>query len=61
MSRGGLLILCRREISYLSLDLLDLLKEKTRDSLKGGASQVPIVVAGMTAYAVLVLAIVKLF
>ena len=48
-------------VSFTWPDLLDLLKEKTRDSLKGGASQVPIVVAGMTAYAVLVLAIVKLF
>ena len=28
---------------------------------KGGASQMPILIAGMTAYAVLVLAIVKLF
>ena len=48
-------------VSFTWPDLLDLLKEKTRDSLKGGASQMPILIAGMTVYAVLVLAIVKLF
>lgn len=48
-------------VSFTWPDLLDLLKEKTRNSLKGGASQMPILVAGMTVYAVLVLAIVKLF
>ena len=48
-------------VSFTWPDLLDLIKEKTRDSLKGGASQMPILVAGMTVYAVLVLAIVKLF
>lgn len=48
-------------VSFTWPDLLDLLKEKTRDSLKGGASQMPILIAGVTVYAVLVLAIVKLF
>ena len=48
-------------VSFTWPDLLDLLKEKTRDSLKGGASQMPILIAGMTVYAVLVLAIFKLF
>jgi len=48
-------------VSFTWPDLLDLLKEKTRDSLKGGASQMPILIAGMAVYAVLVLAIVKLF
>ena len=48
-------------VSFTWPDLLDLLKEKTRNSLKGGASQMPILIAGMMVYAVLVLAIVKLF
>ena len=46
-------------VSFTWPELLDLLKDKTRNSLKGGGSQMPILVAGMTAYAVLVLAIVK--
>ncbi len=46
-------------VSFTWPDLLGLLKEKTRDSLKGGASQLPLLVAGMTVYAVLVLLIVK--
>jgi CBS domain-containing protein len=48
-------------VSFTWPDLLGLLKEKTRDTLKGSASQVPILVISMMAYAVLVLAIVKLF
>ena len=47
-------------VSFTWPDLLGLLKEKTRDSLKEGKSQVPLLVAGMMAYAVLVLVIVKL-
>ena len=47
-------------VSFTWPDLLGLLKEKTRESLKEGASQLPLLVAGMTAYAVLVLVIVKL-
>ena len=47
-------------VSFTWPDLLDLLKEKTRESLKGGGSQLPLLVAGMMAYAVLVLLIVKL-
>jgi CBS domain-containing protein len=46
-------------VSFTWPDLLDLLKEKTRESLKGGASQLPLLVAGMMAYAVLVLLVVK--
>ena len=46
-------------VSFTWPDLLGLLKEKTRDSLKGGASQLPLLVAGMIVYAVLVLLIVK--
>lgn len=46
-------------VSFTWPDLLGLLKEKTRDSLKGGASQLPLLVAGMILYAVLVLLIVK--
>ena len=46
-------------VSFTWPDLLSLLKEKTRDSLKGGASQVPILVIGMLTYAVLVAAIFK--
>ena len=46
-------------VSFTWPDLLALLKEKTRDTLKGGASQMPVLVAGMFAYAVLVLALVK--
>jgi CBS domain-containing protein len=46
-------------VSFTWPDLLGLLKEKTRDSLKGGASQLPLLVAGMIIYAVLVLLIVK--
>lgn len=48
-------------VSFTWPDLLSLLKEKTRDTLKGGASQMPILITGMLAYAVLVLAIVKWF
>ena len=48
-------------VSFTWPDLLGLLKEKTRDTLKGSASQMPILVTGMLAYAVLVLAIVKWF
>jgi len=48
-------------VSFTWPDMLSLLKEKTRDTLKGSASQVPILVTGMLAYAVLVLAIVKWF
>ena len=48
-------------VSFTWPDLLGLLKEKTRDTLKGSASQMPILVIGMLAYAVLVLAIVKWF
>src|SRR5271166_2010119 len=47
-------------VSFTWPDLLGLLKEKTRDSLKGGASQLPLLVGGMMFYAVLVLLIVKL-
>src|SRR5271166_2367792 len=47
-------------VSFTWPDLLGLLKEKTRDSLKEGKSQVPLLVAGMMAYAVLCLLIVKL-
>src|SRR5271166_7056777 len=47
-------------VSFTWPDLLGLLKEKTRESLKGGASQPPILVAGMMTYAVLVLVIAKL-
>lgn len=47
-------------VSFTWPDLLGLLKEKTRDSLKGGASQLPLLIAGMMVYAVLVLLIVKL-
>ena len=47
-------------VSFTWPDLLGLLKEKTRESLKGGASQLPLLVAGMMVYAVLVLLIVKL-
>ena len=46
-------------VSFTWPDLLGLLKEKTRDTFKGSASQMPILVAGMFAYAVLVLALVK--
>jgi CBS-domain-containing membrane protein len=46
-------------VSFTWPDLLGLLKEKTRDSLKGGASQLPLLVAGMIVYAVVVLLIVK--
>jgi CBS domain-containing protein len=46
-------------VSFTWPDLLGLLKEKTRDSLKGGASQLPLLVAGMIVYAVLVLLIFK--
>jgi CBS domain-containing protein len=48
-------------VSFTWPDLLSLFKEKTRDTLKGGASQMPILVTGILAYAVLVLAIVKWF
>ena len=48
-------------VSFTWPDLLSLLKEKTRDTLKGGASQMPILVTGMLAYAVLVSAFVKWF
>jgi len=47
-------------VSFTWPDLLGLVKEKTRDSLKGGASQLPLLVAGMMVYAVLVLVIVKM-
>lgn len=62
MRMVALLILCDRAISYPLTwpDLLGLLKEKTRESLKGGASQLPLLVAGMMVYAVLVLVVVKL-
>ena len=46
-------------VSFTWPDLLGLLKEKTRDSLKGGASQLPLLVAGMIVYAVLAMVIVK--
>lgn len=46
-------------VSFTWPDLLGLLKEKTRDSLKGGASQLPLLVAGMIVYAVSVLLIFK--
>ena len=46
-------------VSFTWPDLLGLLREKTRDSLKGGALQLPILVAGMMLYAVLVLLIFK--
>ena len=48
-------------VSFTWPDLLSLLKEKTRDTFKGGVSQMPILITGMLAYAVLVLAIVKWF
>jgi len=47
-------------VSFTWPDLLGLLKEKTRDTLKDGVSQLPILVAGMMVYAVLVLVVVKL-
>ena len=46
-------------VSFTWPDLLGLLKGKTRESLKGGASQLPLLIAGMMVYAVVVLAIVK--
>jgi hypothetical protein len=46
-------------VSFTWPDLLGLLKDKTRNSLKEGKSQVPLLVAGMMAYALLVLAVVK--
>ena len=46
-------------VSFTWPDLLGLLKEKTRDSLKDGKSQVPLLFAGMMAYALLCLLIVK--
>jgi CBS domain-containing protein len=46
-------------VSFTWPDLLGLLKEKSRDTLKGGASQLPILVAGMIVYGVLALLIVK--
>ena len=48
-------------VSFTWPDLLGLFKEKTRDTLKGSVSQIPLLVAAMLVYAVLVLAIVKLF
>jgi CBS domain-containing protein len=46
-------------VSFTWPDLLGLLKGKTRESLKGGGSQLPLLIAGMMVYAVVVLAIVK--
>ena len=48
-------------VSFTWPDLLGLLKEKTRDTFKGSASQTPILILGMFVYAAVVLAIVKLF
>ena len=48
-------------VSFTWPDLLGLFTEKTRDTLKGSASQIPLLVAAMLVYAVLVLVIVKLF
>ena len=46
-------------VSFTWPDLLGLLKEKTRGTLKSGAAQTPFLVASMMGYAILVLAIVK--
>jgi len=46
-------------VSFTWPDLLGLLKEKTRDTFKGNASQAPILIIGMLVYAAAVLAMVK--